>query len=305
MDELVDLWEKPIDLENYMIAGWHQWADAGEISSALPRYLVEQTGARKIGEIKSDGFYLFQIPGTHHLMRPHVKLEDGYRQSMSVHKNELFYADLGKKGLLIFLGEEPHWNEGRYASAFFDMVEALKVARVVALGGVYGAVPYQKDREISCVYSLPTMKEELSRYAVKFSNYEGGTTIGTYLADRAEPRGIELLVLYALSPAYEFARLGITIQAMRIEEDWKAWYDIMRRVDFMFHLGLDLSDLKERSKDLLEAWDAKIKELEQEHSELHVRAYLDAVANEFVERPFIPLDEAWDELDDLLEDMEE
>ena len=304
MDELVSLREKPTDQENYMIAGWRQWADAGEISSGLPRYLIEQTGARKIGEIKTDGFYLFQIPGTHHLMRPHVKLDDGYRQSMSTHENGVYYANLQSRGLVIFLGEEPHQNEIRYADAFFDIVEALGVKRVVALGGVYGAMPYGKDREVSCVYSLPTMKEELRRYALNFSNYEGGTTIGSYMADRAEPRGIEVVVVYALTPAYEFSRLGITIEAMRIEEDWKAWYDIMRRVDFMFHLGLDLSDLEERSKDLLEAWDTKVEELAREHPDLHVRAYLDAIAKDFVERPFIPLDEAWDELGDLLNDME-
>ncbi|HHX63874.1 MAG TPA: PAC2 family protein, partial [Chloroflexi bacterium] len=52
MDELVELWETPLDKDNYMIAGWDQWADAGEISSGLPRYLIEHTGARKIGEIR-------------------------------------------------------------------------------------------------------------------------------------------------------------------------------------------------------------------------------------------------------------
>ena len=64
-----------------MIAGWHQWADAGSISSGLPLYLIEQTQARKIGRIKPDGFYLFQIPGAHHLLRPVVKLNEGYREA--------------------------------------------------------------------------------------------------------------------------------------------------------------------------------------------------------------------------------
>ena len=54
----------------HMIAGWRQWADGGSISSGLPRYLVEEMGARKIGEIAAGGYYLFQIPGMHHLLRP-------------------------------------------------------------------------------------------------------------------------------------------------------------------------------------------------------------------------------------------
>ena len=73
MDKQVELWEKPKAEEIYMILGWRQWADAGGISSELPQYLIEKTGARKIGEIRADGFYLFQIPGTHHFLRP----EDG------------------------------------------------------------------------------------------------------------------------------------------------------------------------------------------------------------------------------------
>jgi len=64
-------------LVKYMIAGWHEWADAGAVSSGLPQYLIDETRARKIGEIAPDGFYLFQIPGTHHLLRPVVQLEEG------------------------------------------------------------------------------------------------------------------------------------------------------------------------------------------------------------------------------------
>jgi len=119
MDELIELWERPTADEIYMIVGWHQWADAGSISSGLPQYLIDHTGARKIGEIKPDGFYIFQIPGTHHFLRPRIKLGEGYRQELESRKNELFYWGDEKKGLVIFLGEEPHLNAERYADAFF------------------------------------------------------------------------------------------------------------------------------------------------------------------------------------------
>ena len=80
MNDLVELWEKPTAEEVYMIVGWRQWADAGAISSRLPEYLVKQTNATKIGQIKPDDFYLFQVPGTHHFLRPEITLKDGYRQ---------------------------------------------------------------------------------------------------------------------------------------------------------------------------------------------------------------------------------
>lgn len=300
MHEMLRIWEEPVDDEVYMIAGWDQWADAGELSSGLPRYLIEQLDARKIGEIRPDGFYLFQVPGTHHLLRPEIRLDEGHCEELSAHRNDLFYASVNDKGLLIFAGEEPHQREDRYAEAFFDMVEAAGARRVISVGGVYGAMPYDKDREISCAYSLTGLKRELERYAVRFSGYSGGTTIGTFLAYKAESRGIEYIVFYGFAPAYEFTQLGLTLQAMRVERDWKSWYDIMRRVDHMLGLELDLTDLEERSRELVDAWERRINELEEEHPELNVKAYVEKLAQDFDEQPFIPLDDAWDELGDLL-----
>lgn len=306
MDTLVDLWEKPTAREIFMIAGWRQWADAGAISSALPKYLAERAGARKIGEIGLDGFYLFQVPGTHGLVRPTIKLEEGYRKELQRKQNEFFYSGNDDKGLLIFLGDEPHQNVERYAEALLDVVAELGVKRVAAIGGVYGEMPYDKDREISCVYSLPGMHDELDAYAVQFSNYEGGSTIGTYLVDRAEDRGIEFLVLYAFVPAYNFTELSVRVTGIQVEKDYKAWYDVSRRLNHMFGLDMDLSDLEKRSEKLLASIDAKIEELEQTIPELKAREYVDRLSEGFVERPFMPDADVWErELRDLFDDSED
>ncbi|MEN6479003.1 MAG: PAC2 family protein [Anaerolineales bacterium] len=305
MNDMVRMYERPQNQNNYMIAGWEQWADAGENSSGLPAYLIEQLGARRIAELRCDDCYLFQLPGSHHLMRPEVKLKNGHCLSMAEHRNELWYTHIDDKGLLIFLGEEPHLHEKAYADAFLDLCDAANARRVVSVGGVYGAMPFEKEREISCSYSLPRLRQELSRYAVHFSDYEGGATIGNYLVYQAELRGIEMIDMNAFSPAYEFNRMGITVQAMRVEQDWKSWYDLMRRIDYMFGLGLDLSDLEQRAQALIDAWVAKVEELDTKHSELGVKAYLESIAADFVERPFVPLDQAWSELDDLFDDDDE
>jgi len=306
MNDLVELWEKPLAEEIYMIAGWHQWADAGNTSSGLPQYLIEQTDARRIGAIKSDEFYLFQIPGTHHLFRPEIRLDEGYRQELRIRKNEFFYSGNGRKGLVIFLGEEPHLNVERYAEAFFHAAKELGVRRVAAIGGVYGAMPYDKDRQVSCVYSLPEMKDELTEYAVKFSNYEGGTTIGTYLVDRAEQSEVEFLVFYAFVPAYDFSQFSAHHQGIRIENDFRAWYDLTTRFDHMFDLGIPLSDLERKSDELTSSMDDKIAQLERTMPQLKVREYMETLAEDFVEMPFMPLGEVWErELGDLFKDMED
>lgn len=300
MADLVELWDKPTAEEIYMIAGWHQWADAGAISSGLPEYLINQTQAVKIGEIKPGGFYLFQLPGTHHFLRPEIKLEAGYRKKLESRNNEFFYADNDGKGLLIFLGDEPHLNAERYAEAFLDTVEELDVQRVAAVGGVYGAMPYDKHRDISCAYSLREMQEDLDRYAVRFSNYEGGTTIGTYLVDKAEQRGVEFFVFYAFVPAYDFSQLSDHVQGIRIENDYTAWHDLMQRLNHMFDLDIDLSDLAWQSEELISAMDSRVDELAREMPELNVREYMEHLAEDFTETSFTPLGDVWErELGDL------
>jgi proteasome assembly chaperone (PAC2) family protein len=294
MEELIRIWERPKAEEIYMIAGWHQWADAGSISSGLPEYLIELTDAWKIGEIGDDGFYLFQIPGTHHFLRPEIKLNEGYREELRLRKNELFYAENADKGLVIFLGEEPHLNADRYADAFLTVVQELNVKRVGAVGGVYGSMPYDKDREVSCVYSLPGMKDELGKYAVRFSNYEGGSTIGTYILDKAESRQIEFLTFYSIVPAYDFSELTDSVQGMRVENDYKAWYDLVRRFNHMFGLQIDLADLEKKSDDLLRSITAKIEEIDRQLPELNVQEYMERLSDEFNERPFEPLSDVWE-----------
>ena len=88
----VNLLEKPIAKEIYMFVGWRQWADGGSVSSGLPRFLVEENNARKIGSISPDGFYLFQIPGTHDLVRPVIKFKEGLPEYLKTERNEFFYS---------------------------------------------------------------------------------------------------------------------------------------------------------------------------------------------------------------------
>jgi predicted ATP-grasp superfamily ATP-dependent carboligase len=294
MNNLIEFEEKPAP-GKFMIAGWHQWADAGDVSSGLPQYLIENTGAKKIGQIKPNAFYLFQIPGTHHLLRPEVKLDEGYPKELRSGKNDFFYSGDDTQGFLIFYGQEPHQNEERYAKAFLDAIEALGVKRVAAVAGVYGAMPYDKDRRISCVYSLPEMKDELTEYVVSFSNYKGGATISMYLADKAKLRGIEFFRFCAFVPSYNFSQVSTLIQPIAIEEDFKAWYDLMTRLNHMFGLNMDLSDLEKQSNELISEWDAKIDQIARTMPQLRVRDYMEKVNSEFSEMSFEPLSDIWED----------
>ncbi|MGE5141550.1 MAG: PAC2 family protein [Rudaea sp.] len=301
MHDSLELWERPAPKELYMIAGWRQWADAGSISSELPLYVTEKTGARAIGRIRPDGYYLFQVPGTHHLFRPEIKLKDGHRQSLEVRKNEIHYAEIDDKGLVVFLGDEPQLNVDGYAGAFFDIASELGVKRIVALGGVYGPVPHDRDRQVSCVYSLPGLKPELKNYSLEFSNYEGGATIGSYLSDAAEQRGIEYLVLNAFVPMYDLSQLSSDLRTIMIERDYRAWYDLLERLNYMFKFGLDLQDLGIKSRELTAQVAEQIDVLARKMPQIEIKQFVEKLTEDFEEKPFAPLDDVWERgLDDIL-----
>ncbi len=306
-DQLVELFERPQAEEIFMIAGWRQWADAGNVSSGLPQYLITKLGARKVGRIKPDGFYLFQTPVSQFLFRPHFKFVEGYRKEVTFHRNEAFYWENGQRGLVIFIGDEPHMNVERYAEAFFDLARALNVRRIAATGGVYALVPFDKHRTFSVTYAMPHMKEELAEYAVSFSNYEGGVSIGSYLEDHAERVGQEYFAMYALVPAYDFSQFIYRDQTspITIENDYQAWHDAMIRLNHMFKLGIDLTELAEKSAEAAAQMREAVEKLARQLPHAPIKEWLAKLEADFVEMPFTKLDDVWeDALSDILKDGE-
>ena len=295
MTDAFEFYERPESDELYLLAGWRQWADAGGMSSALPQYLIKRTDARTIGQISSAGFYLFQFPGTHDLIRPVVKLNEGYPESLEHHRNDFYHSKENLNNALIFIGDEPHLNIEAYADAFLSAAQSLGVRRIVVFGGVYGELPYEKERMVSCIYSLKPMKEEMAGLAVNLSNYQGGASIGSYLCRKAADREIEYVALYAFVPTYDLSNFAQSGSSIRLEHDFTAWLGVMRRVNFMLNLSFDLTDLERKSRKLKSFIDAKVEELEQSAAQLGVRAYLNKLSESFEELPFNPLDDVWEE----------
>jgi proteasome assembly chaperone (PAC2) family protein len=286
-----------------MIAGWRQWADSGGASSEFVEYLINTLGARKIGHIKPDGLYLFQTQVSQFLFRPRVKFEDGYRVEMEGPRNDVYYWEDGKagKGLVLFLGDEPHMNVERYAEAFFEIATELKVKRVGATGGVYAMVPFDKERNVSCTYSLRDMKTLMRQYVVSLSGYEGPVSVGSYLNDRAEKLNIEYFAWYSFVPMYDLSRMVPQAQGITVEEDYVAWLGLLRRFNHLFGLSIDTADLVERSRVLTEQISASVEELAEKLPQVPVKEYIAKMTADFDEQKFDAGDPT-DALSDVWED---
>lgn len=305
MADVLELWEQPDAKELYMIVGWRQWADAGSISSNLPQYLINMTQARQIGTIHSEEFYLFQIPGTHDLVRPEVTFVDGFPDELESPENHFYYAGEGERGVLFFLGDEPQLHVERYIAALLDAAQQLNVRSIISLAGVYGELPYDRERSVSAIYSLPELKERLEELAVTFSDYQGGASISSVLCRRAMEREVAHVGFYAFVPTYDFTNVPEIGNAIRIENDFMAWLGVMRRVNRLLGLEFDLGDLEEKSEGLVQTVDAKVAELDEMAPALGVRDYMRELSDSFEERPFEPLGSVWeDELNRLFDDEE-
>ncbi len=303
-DELLVLNEKPT--AQYMIAGWRpQWSDGGEISSGLPQYLIDKLGARKIGEMGdriSMECYPFQVPGTHDAFRPAVVYQDGL-PSREMFRENYFY-DAGN-GLIIFLGEEPWFRIDIYGQAFFSAISELGLKRTVAVEGYNGPAPPEMERSVNCSYSRPDMKEELEKYAVRFSSYgserKSGPTIGMALITLAHYRypDIEMLRIGSMAPMYTF--LTANNEPVGISKDHRSFYDIMRRIKDLLKLNIDLTELKERgdaeSRRLKETLDRIVS------SNPNAKELIDRARADFRHTPYVEHVDLAPELDRALDDI--
>ncbi len=293
--DFIEISEKPTAKEMYMIVGWRQWADGGSISSGLPQYIIQHTNARQIGSMAPDGFYIFQIPGTHDLVRPVIKFQDGHPEFLETEHNDFFYFGDQQKGVVVFVGDEPHMDAERYVAGILQVATELKVTRIIGLGGVYGELPYDKERMVSSIYSHERLKSELDNLAVNLSEYHGGASIGSYLCKRAGEQDLEYVSFYGFVPTYDFSSASQDVNGITIENDFMAWLSIMRRIDHMLKLEFDFSEIEQKSEKLLKLMDSKIDEIDTADPELGVRDYMQRLADEFEEKPFQPTEAFWEE----------
>jgi len=269
--------EKP----TFMIAGFNQWANAGNVSSGIPEYLIEKLNARRVGHIRKDDFYIFQLPESPFMFSPPVKYVEGYEEDYQEEAiNDFHYTEISGKGLIIFIGTEPNQHEDVYVNTLLDSAKELGVKRIIVPAGVGGEVPFDKERLVSCTYSLEQMKEELNNYALTFSNYNRNSTIGMVINHYSKERGIESVRMSARTPSYQIP--------LTSSSDKRAMYDILRRIRYMFGINLDLSDLEKESKQQISDFENALKKLYIGNPELEsqIATYMDQIGEGFVELRF-------------------
>ena len=306
--DLLIIHERPT--AQYLIAGWRrQWSDGGDISSGLSRYLIDRLNAKKIAEMSptlSQMCFPFQVAGTHDAFRPRAGFQDGLPSRPLTWENG-FYD--GGNGLIIFRGEEPWSRLDLYGQAFFEALSELGIQKTVTVEGYNGPAPPELERRVSCVYSKASMKENLDRFGLQYSSYGSsgrqGPTIGMALVSMAhfEHPEVEMFRLGAMAPMYPFSTSNS--QQVGIATDHRAFYDIMRRLNPMFDLSIDLSELQSMGETESNRLQQTLERIGNNSAD--AKSLIDRARSDFSYTPFVePVDPELDRtLQDILENMPE
>lgn len=263
--------EKPTLRHPYMVCGINGWVDGGGAATGSVRYLVRNLGAKRFAEIPIDKFHIFQIPGQLSL-RPYVRMEDGILKGHRFPQNRFFYFvnPSADNDLIFFRGTEPNLNWKEYADAILDVAEEFAVSRIYLLGGVLDKTPHTREPSISCSCSSEQLKEEMQKYNVRFSNYEGPGSFATTLLYTCQQKQVEMVSMTTRATYYPEFNIVIP-------RNPKAIRALLKRLNTMLHLDLDFSDL---DKDT-EEFEEKLGFMASHNPEF--RTYLEELEKDFVE----------------------
>ena len=284
--------ERPGLRHPYMVCGISGWVDGGEAATGSIQYLVRKLGAKRFAEIPIDRFHIFQVAGQLSL-RPQIRIEDGILKEHRFPQNQFFYwvnpdAD---NDLILFLGTEPNLNWEEYADAILGVAEELAVIRIYLLGGVLDKTPHTREPGVSCTCSSDQLKEEMRKYSMQFSNYEGPGSFSTTLLRICQDRRGQMVSLTTRATYYPEFNIVIP-------HNPKAIRAVVSRLNHLLCLNLDISDLDKQA----EEFEAKLDFMASQNPAF--QTYIEELEKDFIEVTYEePLEMSPDEAVRLAEEF--
>ena len=233
LEPYINVFTRPRLKSARMLLGFSGWMDGGSVSTGTAGYFIAKLHAQRFAAIDSHKFYIYGLPGsmeTSAMLRPHVQIKDGIVSGYKEPAGEFFCA--AEQNLVIFRGREPNvaWEE--FGDAVFALAAEFGIRSIYFAGSVAGMVPHTRDPRFFGTVSDESLKPLLHKYGLRPSNYEGPSSIVTYLMTRARENGIEMFTIVAEIPSYVQGRNAKCIESTA------------RKLNAILEMRLDLSDLK-------------------------------------------------------------
>lgn len=222
----------------YLIAGFGGWPNGGNVSTDTVYFLQSTLKAEPIGEITSDDLYIYSSPTL--ASRPITVIHEGVLESLRFPSNSLFACQrLGADHDLLFLqGIEPDLNWQQFADAIVECLQTFQAQRLYTIGGYLDYAPHTRLPRLSAVVTHDALKDELAGYDVDLTDYEGPTSIQSYLLASCRAQGIEGISLWGGAPSYVQGSYPRLTQSM------------LQCLSQLWHLPLDLEEIEEQAIEL-------------------------------------------------------
>jgi len=222
----------------YLIAGFGGWPNGGNVSTDTVYFLQSTLKAERIGEITSDDLYIYSSPTL--ASCPITVIREGVLESLRFPSNNLFACQrLGAEhDLLLLQGIEPdlHWQQ--FADAIVECLQTFKAQRLYTIGGYLDYAPHTRLPRLSAVVTHEALKDELEAHDVDLTDYEGPTSIQSYLLAACWAQGVEGISLWGGAPSYVQGSYPRLTQAM------------LQFLSQLWHLPLDLEEVEEQAIEL-------------------------------------------------------
>jgi len=184
--------ERPV-----LVAAFSGWPDAAEVGSGALAYLIRTLGAKRFATLDPEPFYVFGES------RPTTLVIGGGERALTWPASEFFAArDPSGRDLVLFLAREPNVRWHEYLQAVLDLAERLQVGPLVSLGGTYDRVSHRGAATVSGWSPTPELRHSLASLGVRFTNYEGPSSIQAALMEACTRRGIAGASLWGHAPHY-------------------------------------------------------------------------------------------------------
>lgn len=236
-----------------MILGLSGWMDGGDVSTGTVEYLAAKLNAPVLGLIRPTDFYLYSFPASMDvaaMLRPYCKIREGLVVECRPPTNRFYYAE--EQQLILLLGKEPNLRWEDYAECLFALAEEFHVRDIFFIGSVAGVVPHTRDPRLFFSASDAALREELTRYDMHLSNYEGPAGISTFLTHAASEKGLRMATIVAEIPAYIQGRNPRCIES------------VARHLAGMLNLQVPLDDLRALS----DAFEQRVSEVIDKREDL-------------------------------------
>ena len=218
-----------------LVVAFYGWNDAAEAATDAVRYLrrlsIRAGGTRStVASIDPEEFFVFTE------QRPTVSITEGETRKITWPVTDFTVArqEGGERDLILGIGTEPHLKWKSFAAQLMAVARHFGAGELLTLGALLADTPHTRPVPVSGGASDP---ERAKRLGFERSRYEGPTGILGTLSDACRREGLEHISLWASVPHY-----------ISGGKNPKATHALLTRLDQVYDLRLDLSDLERRGR---------------------------------------------------------